>query len=118
MEFRCLVRNHRADDFRWALTGGEHDPAGEIKRRIFLAVAYLLFHLALGQAEHDAPYACPAAMRCGRARFRLSRNASARLRALNQILCTYTDQPTVFRFSHAIGSASTHFGTARPVMLP
>lgn len=59
VEFRRLARKHGADDFRWALTGGEHDVAGEIKRRIFLVIAYLLFHLSLGQAKHDAPYACP-----------------------------------------------------------
>jgi hypothetical protein len=59
VEFRRLVREQGADDFRWALTGGEHDVAGEIKRRIFLAIAYLLFHFFFGQAKHDAPYACP-----------------------------------------------------------
>lgn len=59
VEFRRLFRKHGADDFRWALTGREYDVAGEVKRRIFLVIAYLLFHFSLGQAKHDTPYACP-----------------------------------------------------------
>ncbi|MNL45088.1 hypothetical protein D3C87_1677040 [compost metagenome] len=59
MQLRRLARKHRADDFRWALAGGEHDVAREIERRIFFALAYLLFHLFLGLAKHDPAYACP-----------------------------------------------------------